>query len=309
MSGKRLHLRIPGSSANLGPGFDTLGLALNVYADLTFELLDKDDWSVPLITLQGKTAEKLPDDDRNLIYKTMANLWKDCPSLLKRLRLTIASQIPLAHGLGSSSTAILGSVWAAHALAERKCEPKAILEEACAIEGHPDNLAASLYGGLVIGSQVRKSVTVQRLYWPSKWIPLMVVPAYSLDTQKARAVLPKQVSMADAVHNVQKVASLIAAVKNEDDEALSGALQDRLHEPYRNALVPELSRLRHELKSSPALGCVLSGAGPSILVIVNEADKDVVLKQLQQWAAADNYGAEILDLHVDTQGLKEINAD
>jgi homoserine kinase len=305
---KRLHLRIPGSTANLGPGFDTLGLALGIYTDITFELLDKPDPAIPLFELQGDIAQQLPADRSNLIYETIASLWSDRKDLLDCLRFKVSTQIPLVRGLGSSSTAVLGAVWAARVLCGQTADKAEILSTAAAIEGHPDNLAASLYGSLAISKQSTPKVMVQTMPWPTKWSILVVVPPYPLSTNEARAVLPSSVSLADAVSNVQQAALLVAAVANENDQALMEALHDRLHEPYRESLVPELPKLRQELELLPALGCVLSGAGPSILVVVNEHHKPEVSQGLRSWAKAQQPAPQILELEVDQQGVKEFYA-
>ncbi|HEY9869467.1 MAG TPA: homoserine kinase [Candidatus Obscuribacterales bacterium] len=305
---RRLALRIPGSTSNLGPGFDTLGLALGIYTRLTFDLLLSNDPQVPLITLKGAIARGLPADRNNLIYAVLSKLWHDKPELLHRVRITIESDIPLGRGLGSSATAILGTVWAARVLAGEDPDRAGVLADATPLEGHPDNLAASLHGGLIICAEAASSrhIITQRLKWPDEWHTILVVPAYSLTTRVARAVLPKQVPLPDAVANVQRVALLVAAVVNRDETALFEALNDRLHEPYRLEMVPELSLLRRHLSGMPILGCVLSGAGSSVLIVVNKRHKGQVVDSLTAWSASQRSAPRILDLIVDHEGLKEL---
>ena len=307
---KRLTVQIPGSTANLGPGFDTLALALKIYTRLTFELLERNDVTVPLITLKGAIAGSLPSDKDNLIYRVLSNLWYDCPDLLQRVRITIESEIPLGRGLGSSGTAILGTIWASYVLSDRIPDQARLLSEATQIEGHPDNLAASLMGGLVVSARAAtgRDIVTQKLAWPEHWRTLVVVPGYSLTTQKARSVLPRQVRLEDAVANVQRVALLVSAVLNRDETALSEALHDKLHEPYRAQLVPELGSLRRRLAGLPVLGCTLSGAGSSVLVLVTERHKAEVLDCLEKWAGAQPEPASVLDLNVDAEGLQELPA-
>ncbi len=310
MSTKTLTLRIPGSTSNLGPGFDTLGLALSIYSEFTFDLLDRNDASIPLVKLRGDIAQGLADDRSNLAYATLANLWQDRPDLLDRVRLTIKSDIPLARGLGSSSTAILAATWASYVLAGKLPDRHTVLSKATAIEGHPDNLAASLHGGLVICSESfnHRHVITEKLQWPEQWHTILVVPRYQLSTHEARAVLPRQLGRRDAVISVQRVALLLSAVVNKDESAFQEALHDRLHEPYREHLVPELRLLRRYLRGTGALGCVLSGAGPSILVIANRRSHAHLLEHLKEWAAEREHPPEVLDLRVDQQGLKEVHA-
>lgn len=309
MTSRMLKLRIPGSTANLGPGFDAVALSLGIYLNLTFELLEKENPSCPLIQRVGEIAQQLPGDQSNLIYSIIANQWSEKPDLLKRLRITIESEIPLERGLGSSSTAILGSLWAARALSNQILDKAAILQQATKLEGHPDNLAASLHGGLTISSpsRDRRHIVTQQLAWPKQWHTIIMVPSYPLSTRTAREILPATVSMSDAVANLQRVALLIAAVANEDEDALNQALEDRLHEPYREALIPELPKLKKELKSLPILGCTISGAGPSMLVLVNHRHRDQVLEHLRSWASAQPSPLKVLDLKVDHEGMKEIH--
>jgi len=324
---RRLTMRLPGSTTNLGPGFDTLGLALGVYTTVTFELSDESqpdskegppiDKNKPLITLNGKIAQGLPTSADNLIYKVFRENFPgaDDPkspafALTERTRVTIETDIPLARGLGSSSTAILAALWAAQALSSTAPPDRdQILAKAARLEGHPDNVAACLMGGFIVSGYRQKGhrALTSRLNWPDKWHTLVVVPPYELSTAEARRVLPRRVSMAQAVNNVQRTGLLIAAVVNGDDDILRESFADQLHEPYRIHLVPELQALRRDLASLPVLGCVLSGAGSSSLVIVHEKHKEEVKRYLHDWAQQRAKSPQILDLKVDKEGLVATN--
>ena len=303
---RSLTVRVPGSSANLGPGFDALALAYQLYCTLTFRILDKNDSSIPLITLKGKLVDGLPKDQDNLIYSVLSNHWENDPEMLQRVRIAIESEIPLGKGLGSSAAAITGAVWAAFALSKNMPDNDRVLAKAGDIEGHADNAAASLLGGMVVSARREKSrgVYTQKVLWPKEWTTIVCVPPYVLSTKKSRSVLPKQILRHDAVHNVQKVALLVAAVQNKDEDAMQEALHDRLHEPYRAELVPELGGIRKAVSDLPVLGCVLSGAGSSVLTIVNQRHRRHVVECLQDWTKKHCPGAEILDLSVDQEGLK-----
>jgi homoserine kinase len=304
---RRLTVKVPGSTANIGPGFDTLGLAFQLYCTLTFELLEENDRSVPLITLKGKgVADALPKDQNNLIYTVLSNIWRNDRELLQLIRISIESDIPLGKGLGSSAAAIMGAVWAAHALIDQSIPDNSmLLQKATELEGHSDNVAASLLGGLVVvgRSQKTRKIIVQKLHWPSEWKTLLVVPNYVLSTKRARAILPRTVAREDAVHNVQKVSLLLSAVMNKDEEAMQEALLDRLHEPYRLQLCPELGTVRKLLSHMPVLGTTLSGAGSSIMVTVGQRHKGQVLEVLKDWAASQPQPCDVLDLSVAPKGL------
>lgn len=303
---KRLTVRVPGSSANIGPGFDALALAYQLYCTLDFEILETNDRSVPLVTLKGVLVNGLPKDQSNLIYTVLSNLWQNDPDLLQRVRVTIESQIPLGKGVGSSAAAITGAVWAGYALTGKYPDEGLVLQEAARLEGHADNAAASLLGGLVVTARCnsKRGMITQKVSWPEDWATVVTVPPYVLSTKKSRAALPKQISHADAVGNVQKVALLLAAVQNKDEEAMKEALHDRLHEPYRMELVPHLAALRKELSDFPVMGCVLSGAGSSVLTVVHRRHLADAVQCLKNWSASQPELSQILELNVDQEGLK-----
>ncbi len=305
---RKFSLRLPGTTSNLGPGLDCLGLALNIYSKMSFFVLDQNDPGIPLITFKGSIAKSgLAQDQGRLTYTILSKLWQRDHDLLQRVRIVVDSEIPLGVGLGSSATAILGALWAASVLTDRIPSTAGLLAEACAIEGHPETFSACLLGGLVVSSPMNDGakIVTQKLVWPSDWHFLVVSPQYSLNTASSRSILPASVKMQDAIHNVQKVALLVAAVARADEAAFREALDDRLHEPYRMHLVPELAKLRRELMNEPVLGCTLSGAGSSVLVIVHEKRKAQVLERLQYWVATEAKPPRILDCQVDDQGVQE----
>jgi homoserine kinase len=317
-------MRLPGSTTNLGPGFDTLGLALGVYTTVTFELAPdpadghaKGDDALTkqaIVTLKGDLAQGLPTTKDNLIYRIFRDNFPgggngvatSASSVASRIRLTIETDIPLARGLGSSSTAILAALWAAQTFSSSAPPDRdQILARAARLEGHPDNVAACLMGGFIISGYTQKGhrALTSRLNWPDKWHTLVVVPPYELSTAEARRVLPRQVGMSQAVNNIQRTGLLIGAVVNGDDDILREALSDQLHEPYRIHLVPELEALRRDLSQLPVLGCVLSGAGSSSLVLVHEKHKAEIKTFLNDWAQKRPQKPQILDLTVDKKGL------
>lgn len=309
-SGRKVTLEVPGSTCNLGPGLDTIGLALNIYSRMTFQILEKGEQvDVPFIRLKGGIArQSLPEDQGNLIYTLLSKIWRHDTDLLGRLRISVQSDIPLGCGLGSSSAAIVGALWASNVLEDRIPTANTLLAEGCALEGHPETLAASLYGSMVVcaPSMKGRKIITQRLEWPEEWHVLAVVPDYTLHTSDLRAALPKHVKHEDAVFNAQRVALLVAAVTRADESAMEEALNDRLHEPYREKFVPELKQLRRELVNEPIIGCVLSGAGSSVVVFVHERRKPQVLTRINDFLAAESKNHQVLDLQVSEEGMQEI---
>ncbi len=301
--GRRLVINVPGSTTNLGPGFDAIGLALNVYSRFAFFFKEGDGLQ---IHAKGSCAADLSDKKDNLLLSVLLAALEKSEDELKGLNITIETDIPLARGLGSSSTAVLSALWAAEILKGRPPDRMRVLAAAAQIEGHPDNVAASLLGGLVVcaPSMHGSKAIVKQLAWPDKWKTIVVVPPYKLSTEKARAVLPRQVPLKDATANVQRAALFVAAVASKDDEALRESLIDNLHEPYRSALVPDLNKLKALVRGTSGLGCVLSGAGSSVLIIVNQRHQEDMLNELTGWCNRQGEGYKVLNLDVDTHGLR-----
>lgn len=302
-------VRVPGSTSNLGPGFDTLGLALSIYNTFCVEVDAEAKASGPSFEITGPYGKGLPKDQTNLVYTLLLQRLKDKAHILERAHIKIDSCIPLAGGLGSSGTATVAACWIAQALRTGHPQRERVLNQATEIEGHPDNVAPSLLGGFVISgtSANKRKVFTQKLTWPSAWQTIFILPQYELSTKHARSVLPKRVPHADAVHNVQRVSLLIGAIANEDEEAFKHAMQDRLHEPYRQELVPELTALRKVLPGWPVIGCALSGAGPSIMLVCHRRYHGQVLDELKAWTGKLATVPKILDLKVDEEGLRQID--
>lgn len=304
-----LTLQIPASTSNLGPGFDALALALNIYSTVRFVVYDRPDVSQPIVTLRGAIATVSDSNNQgNLIYKMLQGLWQSDHDLLNRVRITVTSDIPLGCGLGSSGAAIAGAVWASYFLRGLVPTRKDILTVGMRMEGYPENVAASLMGNMIVCGKSLDDDTVvsEQLDWPDKWRILVVVPRYTLKTNDSRKVLPKMVKFEDAVANLQRTALIVAAVAKNDESLMRSVLIDRLHEPYREQLIPELQTLRKVLTSFPIIGCVLSGGGSAILVIVNQRHKEEVLQELNVWAEAQPLAPALLDLSVDKEGMREI---
>jgi homoserine kinase len=254
-------LRVPASSANLGPGFDALGLALSIYLECRFRGSDR-----LSIQAAGRDAEQISTGEDNLIWQTALAVAADVRGQLPPVELVIQNDIPVGKGLGSSAAALTAGVVIADHLLGLKWKPLRILDEAARIEGHPDNVAACVLGSIVASAIDSGGVArAVRLELPKNFGVAVVVPDFILPTAEARAVLPDRYSRQDAIFNVQRSALLIAALATGSVHAFPTALEDRLHQPYRQKLVPGLDEILG-LRAPGLLGCALSGAGPSVLV-------------------------------------------
>lgn len=251
----RLTVTAPASSANLGPGYDCLAVALELRNEVVVSAAGGEGVGVQVV---GEGAGRIPVDASNLFLRAFAAAGADPAGLSFAMR----NDIPLARGLGSSAATIAAGVAAGLAWAGREADPLPI---AAALEGHPDNVAAALLGGVTVAWTAGGEARALRLAaCPADFV--CVVAADELETARARAALPAQVAHADAAHSAGRAALLVAALATGRADAIADALDDRLHEPFRAPLVPLLAEVRARLAGLPAYGATLSGAGPSVLV-------------------------------------------
>jgi homoserine kinase len=283
-------LRVPASSANLGPGFDTLGLALEIFLECRFERND-----VLKIEVSGRDAQSISTDGSNLIWQTMAAY--GAPPV----RLRIHNEIPLGKGLGSSAAAITAGVVMANELLGWGWTRSQVLDETARLEGHPDNVAACTLGGVTASSFDRDGKAhAIRLDLPAGIGLAVVTPNFVLPTKTARAALPECYPRADVIFNLQRVALLVAALAKGSIADFAASLEDCLHQPYRASLVPGLAEIL-ELREPGLLGCVLSGAGPSVLVFFEEGAHECC-ERVRKIFGACGQGAEILRVGVAAEG-------
>lgn len=297
-----MQVRVPASSANLGPGFDSLGLALGVYLTCRFEQATR-----LSIRVSGRDSEKISTGEDNLIWQTAqavaADVATDVDDMLPPISLEIDNDIPLGKGLGSSAAALTAGVVIADHLLGLHWKPHRILDEAAKIEGHPDNVAACVLGSIVASAtDVGGAVRAVRVELPPNYGVAVVVPDFVLPTAQSRHVLPESYSKADAVFNVQRSALLIAALATGTTTAFPAALEDRMHQPYRYSLVPGLEEMV-KLRAPGLLGCALSGAGPSILVFY-ERGSEQVCDLIRQIFALHGHKSETLCVPVARDGYQ-----
>jgi homoserine kinase len=280
-----LHLRLPATSANLGPGFDSLGLAMALYLTIDAEVSESGAFQ---IDATGRNADQCSNIEDNLIFTTYVDVLANAGCISPRLRLKLHNEIPLGMGCGSSAAALLAGVFLANHFGRLNRTPQQILEEACRREGHPDNVAACFCGGMTVSAMDNSSFVKTAIYKDNfNWNLLLALPPASLSTSKARALLPKHYSRADAVANIQATALLVSAFAQGRGDLLATAMQDRIHQPYRMEACPLLPRLLPLSGSQGILGVALSGAGPSVLLITDPATPVPSLLPLIRDAAGD----------------------
>jgi homoserine kinase len=311
----KVSVKVPATTANIGPGFDCLGMALPLFNTITIEETVLPGTGVEINVMSDNDSidqlslDNVPTDENSIVYKAVELLYNSIGQTPSELKITIQSNIPVARGLGSSSSVIVGALVAANELLGRPADEVALLTIASEIEGHPDNITPAIVGGLVISSQEDDgSVIYSRLQWPDEWKITVCVPDFELSTEIARSVLPSEVPMKDAIFNAKRMAFFVDAVNRKDSNLMKLALQDRLHQPYRMKLVPGLDSIMDNLKHfDNVLGVVLSGAGSSILVISEKNNVDKIHDVVRETWANQNIKCTIKTLSVENKGARIIS--
>lgn len=294
--------RIPASTTNLGPGFDVLGLALELYSTVTLEICG----TRSEVVVSGVDVDKIPSSPEHIAFQAVETIYQQSGKVQpKGLRLTIANGIPAIRGLGGSGTAILGGLLTANVMCGNPFSRSDLLNFASTLEGHPDNVAASLYGGLVISVQEDKHIhTIQVACDPALHV-VLAIPEFTLSTQKARNILPKTVDFSDAIYNISRSSLLVACVATGKLEMLSTAMNDKLHQPYRSTLIPGFDDVVDAAISSGALCTALSGAGPTIAAYCLDNMQEVG-NSMQNAFNQHEIPSEILMLGIDVEGARLI---
>lgn len=308
----KVSVKVPATTANIGPGFDTLGMALPLYNTVTIEETVLPGTGVEInvvsdgISLDEFALEHIPLDENSIIYKAVELLYNSIGQTPAELKITIKSGIPIARGLGSSASVIVGALIGANELLGRPADDLALLSIACELEGHPDNITPAFVGGLVLSSQEEDgSVIYRKLDWPNEWAITVCIPDFELSTDIARSVLPKEVPMKDAVFNAQRLAMFVETVHTKDSELLKLALKDRLHQPYRMKLIQGLDEIMNAFKhNDDVFGCVISGAGSSILVISNKNNLENIQNEVKDIWTSLNIKCDIKILNVEQNGAQ-----
>ncbi len=262
---KKVTITVPATSANLGPGFDCLGLALALYNRVTFTAVATPTLA---ITISGTDAHKLPADETNLVYQCAHLIFEKAGQRPSGLHIHQENNIPVGSGLGSSSTAVLAGMLGANELVGRPYTQAQILQYATEKEGHPDNVAPALFGGLVLGVSHENGLHIEQFAVPPLKV-VVVLPDFQLLTKEARAALPVQVPLPDAIFNASRTPLLIHALQTAAYDKLALAMADKLHQPYRIPLIPGMKQAFAAAKSAGAKAVALSGAGPSLIAFAS----------------------------------------
>jgi len=265
-----VNVSLPATTANLGPGFDCLGLALDLCNRITL----REAASGQTIEVTGEGEIDLPGDSSNMVAQSAERLFEKVGRRPAGYHIRQENKIPVGSGLGSSATAVLGGLLAANALLGSPLGQHKLLALACEIEGHPDNVTPALFGGLTLTLSGEDGLVVERIPVPEQRVAV-VLPEFVLSTKVARQALPDVVPLADAVFNIGRVGLLVRALENGDYDRLALAMEDRLHQPYRLPLIPGMADAFRAGREAGAAAVALSGAGPSVIAFAPDGHDEI----------------------------------
>ncbi|MBE0451186.1 MAG: homoserine kinase [Clostridia bacterium] len=279
-----IEIRVPATTANLGPGFDVLGLAIDRYNTFTFSASEKCN---------------LPED--HLVYRAYRHVFQALGKPVVEVNIGVKGDIPISRGLGSSAACIVGGIMGANAILGDPLDKNEILKLATEMEGHPDNVSPAIFGGLMISVMVNDKILVNSMPIQDSIKFIAIVPDFELSTEMARSVLPKMINHKDGIYNVARVSLLLSAFATGRMDLIREGLNDRLHVPFRSELIPGYQEVVDRAYQAGAIGCHLSGAGPTIMCLVDGDAIDFV-KELKVFLNSDFPGWNIYEHKMDQKG-------
>lgn len=294
-------VRVPATTANIGPGFDCLGAALTLYNRFIFTA--NPGGPALSIAVSGVNAAQVGTDADNLVYQSFCKVFEHLGQAVPSVKIEIQMAVPLARGLGSSATAIVGGLLGANGLAGNALSETAITKLAIEMEGHPDNVVPAYLGGCrLAATNLSGDWEIYSIEWNEAIVPVVAIPAFELSTAAARGVLPKEYSRDDVTFNAAHLALLIKALENGKSEGLRSALQDRVHQPYRKSLIQGYDTVQQAARDAGAYGMVISGAGPTLLALAAMSQAESVRQSMVQAWKGTGIDAEAMILQLDRVG-------
>jgi len=296
-------VQVPATIANLGPGFDCLGVAVTLYNQFQFQFQQQNASAETVeITVSGEQAEAVNTHSDNLVYRSFVNFYEYFGQTPPAVKIHIELNIPLSRGLGSSATAIIGGLLAANALARNPLDSQELLQLAIAQEGHPDNIVPAYMGGCRLAIANNKQWEVCDIPWHEELIPVVAIPNFEVSTQQARSVLPSQITRDAAIFNASHLGLLLRALETGRGNWLRLGMQDQLHQPYRQQLIPNYTQLESAALSAGAYGVAISGAGPTLVAITSVADAQTVAQEMETTWERAGITAQVKPLKVSRTG-------
>lgn len=298
---EKLIVKVPASTANVGSGFDSIGIAFQLYTTIEVELADSTQFYWQGEALSGISIA----EEDNLILKGLETVFQLLKKKRPELKISVTSDIPLTRGLGSSASAYVAGLIAANEILNNPLSDDELLWLATEEEGHPDNVGASIFGGIFIASVdwQKKHVSYHRQDFPKKWQWIAAIPSYTLATSLARNLLPKKYDKEDAVFNLSRYGLLVASLMTGNTEGLARGLEDALHQPYRKHLIPGFEELIKQKEKLNAIGFIISGAGPTVLGLISkETNQRIVSQKMKEQMEVQGHHITVQPLEVENDG-------
>ena len=302
--GQGVVVDVPATTANLGPGFDCLGAALDLNNRFEMRCIEGDGERFELV-IEGSEGSHLRGGPDNLVYRAAQRVWKEAGEQPIAIEARVRLGVPPARGLGSSATAIVAGLMGANALIGEPLSREKLLELAIDIEGHPDNVVPSLLGGLCMTAKAASHRwRVVRCEWSPEVLAVVAIPAIRLSTSEARRVMPKVISIPDAVTNLGSLTLLLQGLRTGNGDLIADGMHDRIHEPYRWGLIQGGRQVREAAIEAGAWGCVISGAGPSILALTNRDHAGTVRRAMVRAWEQEGVASRSEALHLQQVGSR-----
>ncbi|MDP4143850.1 MAG: homoserine kinase [Bacillota bacterium] len=280
-------VKIPATTANMGPGFDTLGMALNLYNEIEIT----------------EDANVVNSED-NLVYKSMVKAFKACEYKYGNYKIEFTKcDVPMSRGLGSSATCIVGGIMAANAIMGNKLTEEAIINLATEMEGHPDNVVPAIVGGMAVSIYDGEKVVYSKVNVPDNLRFVVIIPDFEVSTSAARKVLPKDYSRNDCVFNVSRAAMLVTALNNGEIDKIRTAFQDKIHEPYRKTLIKNIDEVFLKAKELGSVGEFISGSGSTLIAVIHKDNEKFIIGMKKAFNELQ-IGWAIKELKTDLVGAK-----
>lgn len=293
----RLVSRVPATTANLGVGFDTLGLALRLYN--IFEVSDE---GSDIVEINGEGIDELYNRENNIFLKALDYFYSLYNLTPPPLHVKISNNIPLCKGLGSSASAIVAGLTIGNELLGKGLSKEELLEHAVLLEGHPDNVSPALFGGCTISLVSRGKVIVKNVPIPDDLSVIVAVPYFDVPTESSRKILPECIPIDVTVRGLAKIGMFLVSLMTNNLKDLHTILDDELHEPYRARFIPNYNEIKRELLSVGALGVMISGSGPSIVILTEKEGSKELVESTDFILSKNNIEAKILNLEIDYEG-------
>jgi homoserine kinase len=292
-------IEVPGTTANLGAGFDCIGAALTIYNRFRFTLAQETQ-----ITVSGTEADRVGTTKDNLVYQSFLKLYQHIRQTPPEIAIHIDLGVPLARGLGSSATAIVAGLLGANRLAGEPLSLAEVMDLGIAIEGHPDNVVPAFIGNCQLSVGSAGNWTICEIPWHADIIPVVAIPNFELSTEEARSVLPKEISRGDAIFNIARMGLLLRGLAENNPDWLRVSLDDKLHQPYRQSLIKGYREVKDEAIASGAYGMVISGAGPTLLSLTNSDRREAVVEAMKEAWLREGVIAQACCLQLDDRGAR-----